>query len=127
MNLHPTKEMCRLAYKLVAETPPFNRWNLPSDGDIKFTLNKSRDTKGFYKRWKIRGHRGPARIVNEIGISVNCVGSLSSLCEVMGHEMIHLHEEQCGTASPHTMHNKAFIAWSKLACKWHGWDFKLFV
>jgi hypothetical protein len=114
-------ERLRLSYELVVACPPFDGWNLPESEDIKFTLCRSKDTRGYYK-WHPKKKQP-----HEIGISVNCIGNLNSLNEVMMHEIVHLHERIVKTVSPHAMHNAAFIAWSRTICKIHELDFKLFV
>lgn len=120
MSLPLTKERLRLCYALIAECPPFDGWNLPDSHDVKFTLIRSKTDRGWYKWHK-------KKKVHEIGISTACIGNLNSLCDVMAHEMIHLHERVVKTVSPHAMHNEIFISWARLVCKIHEFDFKLFV
>lgn len=120
MALPLSKERLRLTYALIAECPPFDGWNMPDSHDVKFTVIRSRTDRGWYKWHKKKGQ-------HEIGISMNCIGNIGSLADVMAHEMIHLHEQKTGTVSPHAMHNAAFIRWAKLVCSIHEFDFKLFV
>lgn len=120
MTLPLNVERLRLTYELLSACPPFDGWNLPESHDVKFTLTRSKTTRGvYYWHRKTKTH--------EIGISVNCIGNVHSLAEVMAHEMIHLHERAVKTVSPHAMHNAAFMAWAQEVCDIHQFDFKLFV
>jgi len=119
MTLPLNRERLRLAYDLLAECPPFEGWNMPDSHDVKFTLMRSKDSRGWYLWHK-------KQKLHEIGISVNCIGNLAELVRVMAHEMIHLHERKTGAVSPHAMHNAAFIGWAKQVCEIHQFDFKLF-
>lgn len=122
-NLHITPELCALAYELLRATKPFAKWKLPPAAAVEFTVNRSMDTRGFYT---YHAHR-KTKSVHEIGVSVNCIGNLKSLVEVMAHEMIHLEERISCTLTPGAMHNSAFMRKAKTVCRIHSMDFKLFV
>jgi hypothetical protein len=121
--LHITPELCALAYELLRATKPFKGWNLPPAAAVEFTTNKSMDTRGYYI---YHAHR-KKKSVHEISVSLNCIGNLKSLVEVMAHEMIHLEERVSCTLTPGAMHNAAFMRKAKGVCKHHSFDFKLFV
>lgn len=121
--LHITPELMALTYELLRATKPFNKWSLPPAAAVEFTTNRSLDARGWYT---YHAHR-KKKSVHEISVSVNCIGNLKSLVEVMAHEMIHLEERISCTLTPGAMHNKAFMRKAMHVCRVHSMDFKLFV
>lgn len=119
-----TKEMLRLSYRLVAETPPFCNWNLPDSHDVNFVVTRSRITSGHYKEWK----RGRKFAGHEIGISNRCVGTLHNLIMIMAHEMIHLYQAISlpRTDHPNAEHNHAFLRFADQVTAYHHFDRRMF-
>lgn len=119
-----TAEMLRLAYRLLAESPPFRDWNLPDSHDVRFVVTKSRITSGHYKEWK----RGRVFAEHEIGISNRCVGTMHNLIAIMAHEMVHLYQAISSprTDSPKAEHNTAFLRLADLVTVYHHFDRKMF-
>lgn len=62
-----------------------------------------------------------------IEVSAASVGHTGTLVWVMGHEMIHLHQSIAGFETPKAMHNADFRRKAEQACRYHGWDFGMFV
>jgi len=119
-----TPEMLRLAYRLLAETPPFNGWNMPDSHDVKFIVTRSRTTAGHYREWK----RGRTFDSHEIAISARIVGTLDTLCNIMAHEMVHLYQviSSPRTDTPGVEHNTAFRRLSDEVVAYHHFDRKMF-
>jgi hypothetical protein len=116
-----TPEVLRLAYRLVCETPPFNKWNLPDSQDVLFVVTRSRTTSGHY-RW----HRYKGVYIHEIAISARCVGSLATLCNIMAHEIIHLFQKITKTETPNVEHNQGFRRLADEVCNVHHFDRLMF-
>ena len=117
MSLPLTRDILRAAYAYLAETPPFNRWNMPDAEDIEFRVSRSNDTCGTYE--KVKGK-------HVIGASSALIGWTNSLMALVAHEMVHLHQNHSGMESPHAEHNAAFHKLAKRVCDVHGFDPKLF-
>jgi len=115
-----TVEQCRLMYRLLSETEPFNGWNMPDSSDVIFKVSRSRNISGYHKEWSTGEH--------EIGISARCVGTIPTLAAIMGHEMAHLH--QCTTKprtdTPGVEHNLAFRRIADRICEVHHFDRPMF-
>jgi hypothetical protein len=106
----------RHAYELLADTAPFNRWNLPDSHDVIFRVMRARDTAGDYEFDRKSRHI--------IRISARCVGSLFTLLRIMAHEMIHLYQAHTRprTDTANVAHNAAFRRLSDEVCHYHGFD-----
>jgi hypothetical protein len=122
MTLHLNRALLKHAYELMAESPPFNKWNLPDSSEITFVVSRSRSTMGYHRFWKdgfiIKS------LKHEIGISARCVGSLPLLLQVMGHEMVHLYQVHTKprTDTKGVEHNPAFHRFSDIICRTHSFD-----
>lgn len=119
-----TPEACRMAYRMLCETPPFNGWGLPDSHEVKFVITRSKDTCGHYREWT----RGRKFLYHEIAISTRCVGTLANLIMIMAHEMIHLYQAICipRTDHPGRMHNTAFLRLADEVVVYHHFDRKMF-
>lgn len=118
MTLPLNKDRLKALYDFLVECPPYCDWNMPDSDDIIFKVTRSRDVKGYHKRWC----RGRKKLQHEIGISGYCCGWTGHALWVMGHEMVHLHQNDVGMESPHAQHNAAFQALGRQCCEIHGWD-----
>jgi len=112
------KDRLAAMYDFLNECPPFCDWNLPDSDDVIFKVTRDKSTAGYHKRWK----QGRKKLQHEIGISTYCCGWTNRALWVMGHEMVHMHQEELGMESPHTTHNEAFRLLGLEVCKVHGWD-----
>lgn len=123
-SIELTPEMLRMAYRLLAETPPFNKWNMPDSHDVIFIVTKSRDTSGHYREYK----RGRAFDSHEIAVSARNVGTLYNLMSIMAHEMIHLYQaiSKPRTDTPGAEHNTAFRRLADQVVIVHHFDRKMF-
>lgn len=117
-----TPELCRMCYRMLCETAPFNTWNMPDSGDVIFSVTKSRTCSGEYKEWK------NSDTMHEIMMSARSIGTLNNLIWVMAHEMIHLHQADTKprTDSPGVQHNRAFRRLSDVVCNHHHFDRHMF-
>lgn len=80
--------MLAAAYDLLAECPPFTRWNMPPSEDVRFLVNRDRKN---YGRCAIAAGKPP-----EICLSSRTVSTMDTLMATMAHEMIHLHMDTSG-------------------------------
>jgi len=116
VTLPLTPDTLRAAYDFLNSTPPFNRWNLPDGEDVIFKVVRDRTYQGWYRKIGKR---------HAIGISRHFIGQTDPLIRVMGHEMVHLHEEHA-RALGRGEHSAAFRKWADQVCRIHGFDPKLF-
>lgn len=120
MTLPLTPHMLAGAYEFLRTTPPFRGWKLPHADDVAFTVNKHQLHCGTYQE-------GPGDR-HEITISSVCVGHTDSLVRYMAHEMIHLCQAIAKTVPKgKVQHNADFTRKAVAACRYHGWDSRLFV
>lgn len=113
-----TQEMLGASYELLRTTPPFNKWNLPEPEEIKFVVTKDASTYGYYDYARKGGK-------HVIAVSNRMNGYMTSLLEVMAHEMIHLHERRTGMHRS-SQHSAVFKRLAAKVCKLHGFDQKRF-
>jgi hypothetical protein len=120
MALLLTTDRLRLAYELLAECPPFDKWNLPHGEDVHFRVNRKRKEYGRCK-WTISdsGH-----YTHHIEISAVNVTTMETLLRTMAHEMIHVHEQANQVCTPHqsTLHTEAFCIFALEVCKSLGFN-----
>jgi hypothetical protein len=110
-----TPAILEAAYAYLAETPPFDGWNMPSSEDVKFTATRNRACHGRCLTYP--GEKF------EIEISAKNHTHTCSLLSTMAHEMVHVHERQTGMRKNGNIHhNKVFIALAKEVCDAHGFD-----
>ncbi len=117
-----TPEMLETAYEYLRVSPPFCRWNLPHADQVMFRVMGTRDRFGHFRgrHRKATGDDG----FSEIAISAGMVRSTDLLISTMAHEMIHLYQDENGTARGH--HNKEFLRLAKRVCDLHGFDHESF-
>lgn len=119
MTLPLTPEMLAANYDFLRTTPPYRRWTLPPSSDVKFRVTRDPGRRGHYRRDRYGR--------SEIAVSGRSIGHTHSLTEIMGHEMIHLHEDILGILyKTNAEHSGFFRRQAARACKFHGWDPKLF-
>ena len=118
MSLPLTPENLRAAYDFLCTTAPFNKWNLPEGDDVTFKVSRSRTTAALLTYWGDR---------TELTVSSALNGHTDTLLSSVAHEMIHLHERQCGIKSTgENAHGRAFRKWAAQVCDAHGFDPKIF-
>lgn len=114
MTLKLTPEILAAGYDFLRTTPPFDRWNLPESEDVTFRVIKDAAVFGLHD--VVNGkHR--------IAVSNRNVGHTDTLIAVVAHEMIHLHQDQCGLRRTH---GGAFTRWADQVCRRHGFDPRMF-
>jgi hypothetical protein len=113
-----TPEMLEGAYEYFRVSPPFCRWGLPQSDQVIFRVMGARDRFGHF-RGRHRKARGNESF-SEIAISAGMVQSTHLLMATMAHEMIHLYQDETGTARGH--HNPEFRKLARRVCAMHGFD-----
>lgn len=121
-RLNLTPEMLEQAYEYLRASPPFCHWDLPHADEVSFRVLGARDRFGHFRgrHRKARGADG----FSEIAISAQLVSSTELLMATMAHEMIHLYQDETGTARGH--HNPSFLRLAKRVCAIHDFDFSNF-
>jgi hypothetical protein len=117
-----TPDMLERAYEYLRASPPFRSWELPHADQVSFRVMGARDRLGHFRgrHRRARGEDG----FSEIAISAKHVSSTNLLLATMAHEMIHLYQDETGTARGH--HNPGFLRLAKRVCNFHGFDFENF-
>jgi hypothetical protein len=117
-----TPEMLEGAYEYLRVSPPFCRWGLPHADQVMFRVLGAKDRFGHFRgrHRKAQGDDG----FSEIAISAGLVRSTDLLISTMAHEMIHLYQDETGTARGH--HNPKFRKLAKRVCDIHGFDLESF-
>lgn len=96
-----TPPLLAAAYDLLRHTPPFEKWNLPEPDDVLFGVLRSTQFQADCRQMPAGTFR--------IRVSEPYHGRLSVVLATVGHEMIHLHLDQCG-AKDSSEHGAAFRA-----------------
>ena len=109
-----TPAILEAAYAYLAETAPFNEWNLPDAEDVDFEVVRSRKRQG-------RCHNGEGSGRYKIEISERYCSHSNTLLLIMAHEMVHVHEFKNGL-DHYWVHGKVFKALAKEVCDAHGFD-----
>jgi hypothetical protein len=117
-----TPEMLESAYEYLRVSPPFCRWKLPHADQVIFRVMGTRDRFGHFRGRHRKG--GGVDRFSEIAISAGLVRSTDMLIATMAHEMIHLYQDETGTARGH--HNPAFLRLARRVCSIHGFDLESF-
>ncbi len=116
MSLPLTPDILAGCYEFLRTTPPYCRWKLPEADQVAFGVNRNRVTMGTHQ----------AGDTHTIEVSEAICGHTSTLVWLIGHEMIHLAQALAGHQT-RAMHNADFRRRAKLACRYHGWDEKIFI
>jgi len=117
-----TPEMLEGAYEYLRVSPPFCHWDLPHADHVSFRVLGAKDRFGHF-RGRHRRARGDDEF-SEIAISAPLVNSTDMLISTMAHEMIHLYQDETGTARGH--HNPKFRKLARRVCRIHGFDLESF-
>jgi hypothetical protein len=94
---------------------------LPDSDHIVFRVLAARDRYGHFRGWH---RRGGGEAFSEIAVSARKVRTSPMLIATMAHEMIHLYQDESGTARGH--HNPQFRRLAARVCAVHGFDFEEF-
>ena len=117
-GLNLTPDLLEGAYEYLRRSPPFREWRLPDGDHVVFRVLGARDRFGHFRGWHRRGD-GCDRF-SEIAISARKVKTTQMLIATMAHEMIHLYQDENGTARGH--HNPEFHRLAARVCTMHGFD-----
>lgn len=115
-----TNERLALAYDFLATCAPFDDWNLPSSDEMEFGRTRDRTCRGWHD---ITVRRGV--LVKRIRINPHKVTTIDTLYQVMGHEMIHVHENATGMMT-RAQHSETFMILADQVCRLYGWDVETF-
>jgi len=118
-----TPPLVRSAYIMLRGGPVFHRLRVAETLTpfIQFDIMKGDTLRGFYEYRK--NHRVPHRI----GLHQPYCTTLEHTLETLAHEMIHMHQQIAGTASPRVIHNAEFKRIAKRVCDAYGFPFSRFV
>ena len=116
MTLPLTPEILAASYDYLCCTPPFDKWNMPSSEDVKFSVIKTKDRTAHYCQ-----RNG----VHVIAVSSAYVGRHESLISSMAHEMVHLHMSQT-CWNRRNPHDAAFQKFADQVCRIHEFDRLIF-
>ena len=114
MTLRLTPEMLAAAYDFLRTTEPFRNWKLPEGEEVGFHILKTRNHSADYSF-----ENG----VHLIRVSAARNGHTASLLATIGHEMIHLRQQQIGDRGHHTV---KFAKMAARVCRAHGFDINTF-
>ena len=117
-----TPEMLESAYEYLRVSPPFCSWDLPHADHVSFRVLGPKDRYGHFRGRHRRARRDED--FSEIAISAPLVNSTDMLISTMAHEMIHLYQDETGTARGH--HTPKFRKIAKRVCRIHGFDLESF-
>ena len=120
MSLPLTPDTMAAAYDLLKTTPPFVNKKLPDSDDVVFKVSRMLGETGHYQR---------DGLDHIISASERAIGTMDSLLQLIGHEMIHMWLEITGKESKSpspNVHNTAFRRYAAQFCKAHGYDLKAF-
>lgn len=104
-----TPETVAAAYDYLASMPPFDGWNMPDSGDVKFQIIK---TKALYGQVRWTGKQYHMQIS-----SYRCRRHVSLLSTV-AHEMAHMHQHSA-CFMKRNVHDAAFWALADQVCAHH--------
>ena|SRR3990167_5353870 len=118
-----TPEALRASYEYLRSTKPFNGWNLPAAEEVEMKVVSISDIAGDHSTYRRQHWKKYGRHI--IRISDKTVSSTDRLLRTMAHEMIHVGQEECGTATKGE-HNKDFYKRLQAVAHIHGFDSKWF-
>ena len=110
MTLPLTPDLLEATYDFLRRTPPFNRWNLPTGGEITFRVTRNTKTQGDHLL-----HDGR----HTIRVSSRKVGYTTGLVALMAHEMVHV---VCDREGIRSEHGALFRRRAASICRIHGFD-----
>jgi hypothetical protein len=114
-KLRITRDLVQATYTYLAESPPYDRWNLPEVHEIGIRV--TRKQADYFGQFELSNSRA------WIEISVTHHSTLFSLQRTLAHEMIHLHQWQNGMVPAD---DRGFMKMAKVVCDLHGYDFGVF-
>jgi hypothetical protein len=113
-----TPDMVEGAYTYLKTTLPFRRWNLPHPDKIRFRVMVTRERYGHWNGTP------EGDTVGELAVSIGLVDKTCLLTQTVGHEMVHIWQEEISPRSK--PHGRVFNGLAALVCKRHGWDLATF-
>lgn len=117
-----TPDFVGTAYDLLRYGPVFRRMRLPvAFMHCQFDVMKGGTLRGFYE------HRKNHSVPHRIGLHQPYCTTLEHTLETLAHEMIHMHQQIAGTASPRVIHNAEFKRIAKRVCDAYGFPFSRFI
>ena len=115
MKLPLSPDMLRAAYAYLAETAPFNKWNMPPAEDVKFKVLRG-----------IREYGDCDKATGMVRISSACHSTTDAVMRTMAHEMVHVFMYHHKIAKRESEHGRVFWKYADQVCAIHGFDRKAF-
>jgi hypothetical protein len=114
-----TPARLRAIYVMLQHVPPFDRWNLPPVGNIKFEILRDETLGEFSLDERDRFC---------VGINADTHTTLAQVVETMAHELVHIRQEQLGRLPfDHAkQHNAEFRRMARHVCRALGFDVQRF-
>ena len=117
-----TEDILRAAYAYLAETPPFNKWNLPDAEDVKFVVGTRGRDQGECRTVVYSQGTPDERCDFTIMISKWHHNYTFTLLQTMAHEMVHVHQRHNCINRGKRSHGTDFKALALEVCECHGFD-----
>lgn len=121
MTFRPTPNNIEAAYDFLRTCKPYLRLKLPEPDDLEFRVTRHKDRFAHFRPKSGGGNKE----FHEIAVSEIHVRSAVILLITVGHEMLHLYQEQAHTATS-VQHNAEFKRLAKVACSANGFDLASF-
>lgn len=111
-----TPKRLRAVYAMLREMPPFDRWDLPPPGEVRFFVVTKPDQQAGYNR--------SAKGKHSIGINADMHASILHLIRSTSHELGHMRQDLLGRrpATKDEQHNREFRRLGRLICRDLGLD-----
>lgn len=110
MSLDYESKHIKAIYAMLRQLPPFNTWNLPLAGQIKFTVDYDDKLLGSMQLDPL-----------EIRISLMHQSHFHNICKTIMHEMIHLHLGLLGKKT-YERHDKFFNKFRNQVAMMYNYD-----
>ena len=115
--LDVTPDKAAAVYDCLRHFEPWRSLDLPPAEEVEFHVRSRRDCYAEYT------HTGKTHVIL---VSQLLIGSMETLVSVVGHEMLHVAQEQHGTSNS-AQHNAEFRRLARIACRKMVWDERAFV
>jgi hypothetical protein len=119
MTIEVTPQMIEATYDLLALTEPFRRWQIPHGENVQFSAKRELKRAGWQRSETIKSET-ETRLKHRMNISPRHIGHLSTLTEIVAHEMIHVYLDEIKVHE--VEHGPAFRKLALEVCRIHGFD-----
>ena len=114
-----TTRRLRAVYAFLQHMPPFERWDLPAVGTIRFEILRDSDAGEYFVDDRDRHH---------IAVNADTHITLLQMVETVAHEMVHLRQDLLGKLPEikTEKHNQEFRRLARVVCRNLGFDVQRF-